>query len=82
MTEFESHGPCFVGMVRVYLPRRTARDVDAIEKISRQVRERLGDAGCTSRFDIRFIELRDVAVACESVETWELPGEPKHWPYR
>ena len=59
MTESEPRSPRSSDTVRVYLPSHAAHDLDAVGKISRQVLEKLGCPGCTSGFEIRFIELRD-----------------------
>ena len=76
MAEFESRGPRSPDTVRVYLPHHTAHDLDAVGRISRQVLERLGCPGCTSGFDIRFVELRDFVVDPDGLDIREIPGVP------
>ncbi|MBH0122970.1 hypothetical protein ACWDUD_03940 [Rhodococcus sp. NPDC003382] len=78
MTEIEQRSPRSPDTVRVYLPHHAAHDLDAVAKISRQVLDRLGCPGCTSGFDIRFIELRDFAVDPDSLDVREIPGAPRY----
>jgi len=78
MTESEPRSPRSSDTVRVYLPSHAAHDLDAVGKISRQVLEKLGCPGCTSGFEIRFIELRDFAVDPDSLDVREIPGAPRY----
>lgn len=56
-----------VNQVRVIIPHDVAYNLEKLQKVMASVLGRLGCQGCTSGFDIRFIQERDFLVNAKTL---------------
>lgn len=60
--------------VAIYVPTKTLYDIEAMQKVTAQVLDKLGCPGCHSGRVLDFIELEQFVVNPENLEVTEIRG--------